>query len=141
MSVPVTPGELGYEPGSPAFIADPYPVFARLRADHPVIHDPTTDQWLVSRFADVGALLRDRRLGRSYVHVATHEDFGVDPARYRKLTDTLGADGPFTIFAAMDGQYAKVYGDDPAAMAAMKPAALITAQDFERASVDVRLAA
>ena len=79
MSVPVTPGELGYEPGSPAFIADPYPVFARLRADHPVIHDPTTDQWLVSRFADVGALLRDRRLGRSYVHVATHEEFGRTP--------------------------------------------------------------
>jgi cytochrome P450 len=79
VSVPVTPAELGYEPGSPAFIANPYPVFARLRADHPVIHDPATDQWLVSRFADVGALLRDRRLGRSYVHVATHEDFGRTP--------------------------------------------------------------
>ena len=79
MSVPVTPAELGYEPGSPAFIADPYPVFARLRADHPVILDPATDQWLVSRFADVGTLLRDRRLGRSYVHVATHEDFGRTP--------------------------------------------------------------
>ncbi len=79
MSVPVTPVELGYEPADPAFIADPYPVFARLRADHPVIHDPATDQWLVSRFADVGALLRDRRLGRSYVHVATHEDFGRTP--------------------------------------------------------------
>jgi cytochrome P450 len=79
VSVPVTPAELGYEPGSPAFIADPYPVFARLRADHPVILDAATDQWLVSRFADVGALLRDRRLGRSYVHVATHEDFGRTP--------------------------------------------------------------
>jgi unspecific monooxygenase len=79
VSVPVTPAELGYEPGSPAFIADPYPVLARLRADHPVILDPATDQWLVSRFADVGALLRDRRLGRSYVHVATHEDFGRTP--------------------------------------------------------------
>ena len=79
MSVPITPAALGYEPGSPAFIADPYPVFARLRADHPVIHDPATDQWLVSRFADVGALLRDRRLGRSYVHVATHEEFGRTP--------------------------------------------------------------
>ncbi len=79
MSVPITPAELGYKPGSPAFIADPYPVFARLRADHPLIHDPVTDQWLVSRFADVGALLRDKRLGRSYVHVATHEEFGRTP--------------------------------------------------------------
>jgi unspecific monooxygenase len=79
VSVPVTPAELGYEPGNPAFIADPYPAFARLRADHPVIHDPATDQWLVSRFADVGALLRDKRLGRSYVHVATHQEFGRTP--------------------------------------------------------------
>jgi unspecific monooxygenase len=79
VSVPVTPAELGYEPGSPAFIADPYPVLARLRAEHPVIHDPATNQWLVSRFADVGALLRDKRLGRSYVHVASHEEFGRTP--------------------------------------------------------------
>ena len=79
MSVPVSPAELGYEPGSPAFIADPYPVLARLRAKHPVIHDPATNQWLVSRFADVGALLRDKRLGRSYVHVASHEEFGRTP--------------------------------------------------------------
>lgn len=79
MSAPVTPAELGYAPSSPGFIADPYPVFERLRADHPLIHDPATNQWLVSRFADIGALLRDRRLGRSYVHVATHEEFGRMP--------------------------------------------------------------
>ncbi len=79
MTVPVTPAELGYAPADPAFIADPYAVFARLRADNPVIFDPGTNQWLVSRFADVNALLRDRRLGRSYVHVATHEDFGRTP--------------------------------------------------------------
>jgi len=79
VTVPVTPTQLGYEPASPAFIADPYPVFERLRADHPVLYDPATNQWLISRFADVGALLRDRRLGRSYVHVATHEEFGRTP--------------------------------------------------------------
>ncbi|MDR3546612.1 MAG: cytochrome P450 [Candidatus Limnocylindrales bacterium] len=79
MTVPVTPAGLGYTPADPAFIADPYPAFARLRADHPVIYDPATNQWLVARFADVLALLRDRRLGRSYVHVATHEEFGRTP--------------------------------------------------------------
>ena len=73
------PAELGYAPADPAFIADPYPVLARLRADQPVAYDPATNQWLVSRFADVNALLRDRRLGRSYVHVATHEEFGRTP--------------------------------------------------------------
>ncbi len=79
MTVPVTPAELGYAPADPAFIADPYPAFARLRADKPVIFDSATNQWLIARFADVNALLRDRRLGRSYVHVATHEDFGRTP--------------------------------------------------------------
>jgi unspecific monooxygenase len=79
VTVPVTPIQLGYLPSSQAFIADPYPVFEALRADHPVVYDPATNQWLVSRFADVNALLRDRRLGRSYVHVATHEEFGRTP--------------------------------------------------------------
>ena len=79
MNVPVTPAGLGYTPADPAFMADPYPVFARLRANHPVVYDPATNQWLVAGFSDVNALLRDRRLGRSYVHVATHEEFGRTP--------------------------------------------------------------
>jgi cytochrome P450 len=71
----VTPAALGYDPASPAFVADPYPAFTRLR-EHPVAFDEPTGQWLVSLFADVNALLRDRRLGRSYGHVASAEEFG-----------------------------------------------------------------
>jgi unspecific monooxygenase len=71
-----TPASLGYRPSEPAFIADPYPAFARLRAEAPVAYDAATSQWVVSRFADVNALLRDRRLGRTYVHVASHEEWG-----------------------------------------------------------------
>ena len=71
-----TPLQLGFNPADPAFIADPYPVYARLRADHPLLWNPDTSQWIVSRFADVNALLRDRRLGRTYLHVATHGDMG-----------------------------------------------------------------
>jgi cytochrome P450 len=72
----VTPRELGFDPADPAFIADPYPVYRRLRDDHPILWNPDTDQWLVSRHADVNRLLRDRRLGRTYLHQATHADFG-----------------------------------------------------------------
>lgn len=72
----VSPVDLGFDPADPAFIADPYPVYARLRADHPLLWNPATGQWLVSRFGDVNALLRDRRLGRTYLHVATHADMG-----------------------------------------------------------------
>ncbi|GAA2404862.1 cytochrome P450 [Streptomyces viridochromogenes] len=35
-----------------------------------------TNQWLVPHHADVSALLRDRRLGRTYQHRFTHEEFG-----------------------------------------------------------------
>jgi cytochrome P450 len=74
--VALTPKALGFDPADPAFIADPYPALARLRADHPVLWNPETDQWIVSRAAHVNALLRDRRLGRTYLHVASHAEMG-----------------------------------------------------------------
>ena len=74
-----TPAELGYDPWDAGFIADPYPALARLRDEAPVAWDERTKQWLVSRHADVNALLRDRRLGRSYLHVASHEQWGRTP--------------------------------------------------------------
>jgi len=74
--VAATPAVLGFDPADPAFVADPYPVYRELRERHPVLYNPTTNQWLVSRFADVNALLRDRRLGRTYLHLATHAEMG-----------------------------------------------------------------
>ncbi|WP_405999536.1 cytochrome P450 [Streptomyces sp. NBC_00829] len=65
-----------FEPWSPAFVADPYPVYARLRAEGRVHWFEPTRQWLVPHHADVSALLRDRRLGRTYLHRFTHEQFG-----------------------------------------------------------------
>ena len=72
----VTPQELGFDPSDPAFIADPYPVYRRLRDDHPILWNPATSQWLVSRHADVNRLLRDRGLGRTYLHQSTHAEMG-----------------------------------------------------------------
>jgi cytochrome P450 len=66
----------GFDPWSPAFIANPYPVYAQLRENAPVTWFEPTGQWVISRYADVNTLLRDRRLGRTYLHVGTHEDFG-----------------------------------------------------------------
>jgi cytochrome P450 len=71
-----TPADLGYRPDDPQFISDPYPALARLREEFPVIYDEPTKQWLISRHRDVNSLLRDRRLGRSYLHVASHEEWG-----------------------------------------------------------------
>ncbi|WP_345392368.1 cytochrome P450 [Nonomuraea salmonea] len=57
-------------------MAYPYRVYEELRREAPVSYFEPTGQWLISRHADVNALLRDRRLGRSYLHVAGHEEFG-----------------------------------------------------------------
>lgn len=68
--------DLAFDPWDPAFLADPYPAYAGLRARGRVVYYEPTNQWLVPHHADVSALLRDRRLGRTYQHRFTHEDFG-----------------------------------------------------------------
>ncbi|MEU5632729.1 cytochrome P450 [Streptomyces rishiriensis] len=68
--------DLSFDPWDPAFVSDPYPAYAELRERGRVIYFEPTRQWLVPRHADVSALLRDRRLGRTYQHRFTHEDFG-----------------------------------------------------------------
>jgi cytochrome P450 len=75
---PVLPAP-GFDPWSPEFVAWPYDVYAELRENAPVWRFERTGQWLISRHADVDALLRDRRLGRSYLHVASHEEMGHPP--------------------------------------------------------------
>ncbi|MFI8218274.1 cytochrome P450 [Streptomyces sp. NPDC085932] len=71
--------DLGFDPWDPAFLADPYPAYAELRAQGRVHWFEPTGQWLVPHHADVSALLRDRRLGRTYQHRFTHEEFGRTP--------------------------------------------------------------
>ena len=68
--------EAGFRPADLSFIANPYPVYARLRDHAPVLYDEATDHWLISRYGDVNALLRDRRFGRTYLHVAGHAEMG-----------------------------------------------------------------
>ncbi|WP_432042275.1 cytochrome P450 [Streptomyces cadmiisoli] len=68
-----------FDPWDPAFLADPYPAYAELRARGRVLYYERTDQWLIPHHADVSALLRDRRLGRTYQHRFSHEDFGRTP--------------------------------------------------------------
>ncbi|MFD5084699.1 cytochrome P450 [Kitasatospora sp. NPDC058201] len=72
-----------FDPWSTEFVAHPYDAYADLREQAPVTYYEPTGQWLVSRYEDVSALLRDRRLGRTYTHRFSHEEFGrplPDPA-------------------------------------------------------------
>lgn len=68
-----------FDPWSPSFVADPYPAYAELRAGGRAHWYEPTRQWLIPHHADVSALLRDRRLGRTYTHRFTHEEFGRTP--------------------------------------------------------------
>jgi cytochrome P450 len=65
-----------FDPSSPAFLADPYPVLNALREATPGFRNPLSGQWTITRFADVQETLRDRRLGRAYAHRYSHEQFG-----------------------------------------------------------------
>ncbi|MGW6786921.1 cytochrome P450 [Streptomyces sp. NPDC054987] len=67
---------MGFDPWDAAFVADPYPVYRELREQGRAIWCEATGQWLVPHYADVSALLRDRRLGRTYLHRFSHEEFG-----------------------------------------------------------------
>ena len=60
----------------PAFIADPYPVLSELRETTPVFWNPQTSQWMLTRFEHIASTLRDRRLGRNYSHLFTHQELG-----------------------------------------------------------------
>jgi cytochrome P450 len=72
VSAPFAPHDIG-------FVADPYPAYAELRREAPVSYDEATDHWLVTRYRDVDAVLRDRRFGRTYLHAASHEEMGREP--------------------------------------------------------------
>jgi cytochrome P450 len=70
------PTELGFRPGDPTFIADPYPVFGALRGAGRALAYPERDSWLLPRFADVHAALRHRGLGRIFTHRYSADEFG-----------------------------------------------------------------
>jgi len=72
----VTPHDLGFVPADISFVANPYPAYAEMRERAPILYDEPTDHWLISRYEDVNALLRDRRYGRTYRHMASHTEMG-----------------------------------------------------------------
>jgi cytochrome P450 PksS len=61
---------------SPAFWANPFPLFARLRAEEPVhraLLPPRTPIWFVTRHEDVLALLKDDRFAKDRTRAMTAE--------------------------------------------------------------------
>jgi cytochrome P450 len=68
---------------SPGFIANPYPAYQRLRQHAPVCWDEGLRYWLISRYKDVHALLRDKR--------CSSDQFGERMGRLSALGRTAAA--------------------------------------------------
>jgi len=61
------------------FIANPYPQLQELRDNMPVFYDEQWNQVFFTRYEDISTLLKDRRLGRSILHIMTREQLGWPP--------------------------------------------------------------
>jgi hypothetical protein len=80
---------LQFNPFSPAFHDDPYPTYARLRAEEPV-HRNALGAWLLTRYDDVSAVLRDPGFGAHDIskNIRSKRRF-VDPAQVDPLADAI----------------------------------------------------
>jgi len=67
------PNDLEFSPFDPRFRADPYPHLHRLRALDPVHFIEMPGLWLLTRYADVAAALRDARLSAERFHLSIPE--------------------------------------------------------------------
>ncbi|MDX1621176.1 MAG: cytochrome P450 [Nitriliruptorales bacterium] len=73
-----------FDPYAPAFLDDPYPVYAELRERTPVFYDDDWGLVFFTRWEDVNGILRDRRFGRD-VHHELDVKQDVDPDLYRRI--------------------------------------------------------
>jgi cytochrome P450 len=68
--------DVQFNPMDPAFVADPYPTYHRLRAEDPVHHSPL-GFWVLTRYPDVMAMLRDPRLTKEPIAAFVAARFGM----------------------------------------------------------------
>ena len=66
-------------PSDRAFAADPYPAYAVARERAAVFTQPGDHLHYLTRYADVHAAFRDRRLGSTFLHRYTPEELSLPP--------------------------------------------------------------
>jgi cytochrome P450 len=69
-----------FNPMDPEFLADPYPTYHRLRAEDPVHHSPL-GFWVLTRYEDVAAVLRDARFIKEPLAALVAARFGAEVPR------------------------------------------------------------
>lgn len=50
-----------FDPMAPDYLADPFPILARLRDQAPAVYQPGLDMWVISRHRDVAVILKDHQ--------------------------------------------------------------------------------
>jgi cytochrome P450 len=87
-------GTLVWDPYDPAWVRDPYAVYAELRQNNPV-HRNALGFWVFTRHADCLALLRDRR--------SSSDGRNVDESTFRRVraVDFAQEQGPEAVLAEM----------------------------------------
>src|SRR5258707_1102960 len=53
---------IDFRPDAPEFLADPYPIYRRLRQEDPVHWSPRLKAWVLTRYDDVKGVLLDRTI-------------------------------------------------------------------------------
>ena len=72
-SIDVARRRVRLDPRDPDFFENPYPAYAAIREASPAFFWEDYGFWCFARFADVSALLRDRRFGRTIVESGPRE--------------------------------------------------------------------
>lgn len=98
----------------PDFIENPYPVLSELRTEKPVFYDPVYNKVFFTRHADISALMKDKRLGRSVLHRYNREEIGLtqpDPrtAPFRRFQDNVFMDMEGPSHTRLRGLVSKVF--------------------------------
>src|SRR6266508_3884959 len=73
-------GDVHFNPMDPEFLADPYPTYHRLRAEDPVHYSPL-GFWVLTRYEDVAAVLRDARFIKEPLAALVAARFGAEVPR------------------------------------------------------------
>jgi len=77
--VPSSPPPPIIDPSDPSFVADPYPAYANVREATPVWHPEGSHLWFLTRYQEVHAGFRDKRLATSFLHRFTPEELHLPP--------------------------------------------------------------
>jgi len=109
---------LDCDPTLPGY-SDPYPYYHRLRSDDPVHFSEFMHGWVLTRYTDAVAYLRDRRFSRAAYIQNMRSKFGADEPIFKFQAHELAFTDP-PEHTWMKNVFAKAFS--PAAIAKMRPA-------------------